>query len=242
ATATVVNNVETLANVPGILTHGADWFREVGTEDSPGPMLFTVSGDVRNPSVAELPLGTPLSFLLYGVVGGLEAGRRPKLVVSGVSNRPLTASELDTPLSFEAMSEIGSGLGSGGFIVYDDTTCVVEVATVLSWFLQVGSCGQCPPCKLGTTAFAEGFEKVMAGTATEDDLDDMLGWVPRVTDSNRCGLGAGQQNLAAGIFNTFPNDVRACFEGRCPGHRGLAPPLPTDHDPLNRRPIQIFAP
>ncbi len=239
-TATVVNNVETLANIPGIVTHGADWFREAGTESSPGTMVFTVSGDVRTPGVAELPLGTPLSFLLYGVGEGLEAGRRPKLVISGVSNRPLTASEIDTPLSYEAMDAIGSGLGSGGFIVYDDTTCVVEVGTVLSGFLQVGSCGQCPPCKLGTTAFTEKFGRVMAKTASDDDIDDMLGWIPRVTDANRCGLGVGQRNLAAGILDTFAADVVACVEGRCPGHRGLAPPLPTDHDPINRRPVVRF--
>ncbi len=239
--ATVVNNVETLANVPGIVAHGADWFREVGTERSPGSMIFTVSGDVRTPAVVELGLGTPLSFLIYGAGGGLEAGRRPKLAVSGVSNRPLAAGQLDTPLSFEGMAGIGSGLGAGGFIVYDDRTCAVEVGAVLSGFLQVGSCGQCPPCKLGTTEFATGFGRLLDGRGTLDDVELMSAWVTRVTDANRCGLGAGQQALASGILDTFADDVVACLAGRCPGHRGLLPPAPTDHDPARRRPVLRFA-
>ena len=224
--ATVVNNVETLANVPGIVARGADWFREIGTERSPGTMVFTVSGDVKTPAVAELALGTPLSFLVYGPGGGMRSRHGPKLIVSGASNRPLTASEIDTPMSFEDMEAIGSGLGSGGFIVYDDTTCAVEVGLVLSTFLQNGSCGQCPPCKLGTTAYMNGFGLLMEGRATLDDVDDLTGWLTRVTDANRCGLGAGQREVARGILDTFAEDVAACLEGRCQGHRGLTLPPP----------------
>jgi len=237
---TVVNNVETLANVPAIVAHGPDWYREAGTAQSPGTMIFTVSGDVRTPAVAELQLGTPLSFLIYGVGGGMEAGRRPKLVVSGVSNRPLSGTELDTPLSFEAMAGISSGLGAGGFIVYDDTTCAVEVGAVLSGFLQVGSCGQCPPCKLGTTEFTKGFSKLIDGEAELDDVDHLIAWLSRVTDANRCGLGAGQQALARGILDTFAEDVVQCLERHCPGHRGLVAPNPTDHDPASRREVVRF--
>ena len=237
---TVVNNVETLANVTSILADGVEAFRSSGTTESPGTMLFTVSGDVRTPSVAELPLGTPLSFLIFGPGQGMEAGRRPKLVVSGVSNRPLTAAELDTPMSYEAMQRIGSGLGSGGFIVYDDTTCAVEVAAVLSSFLMVGSCGQCPPCKLGTTRFAEGFGALLDGRAMLDDVTELIAWLSRVTDANRCGLGAGQRSFASGILNEFAEDVVSCLEGSCPGHRGLLTPAPTDHDPATRRPVTVF--
>jgi NADH-quinone oxidoreductase subunit F len=224
--ATVVNNVETLANVPGIVARGAEWFREMGTERSPGTMVFTVSGDVKTPAVAELAMGTPLSFLIYGPGGGMRSQHGPKLIVSGASNRPLTASEIDTPMSFEDMEAIGSGLGSGGFIVYDETTCAVEVGLVLSTFLQNGSCGQCPPCKLGTTAYMNGFGLLMEGRATLDDVDDLTGWLTRVTDANRCGLGAGQREVARGILDTFADDVAACLEGRCQGHRGLTLPPP----------------
>jgi NADH-quinone oxidoreductase subunit F len=222
--ATVVNNVETLANVPGITSHGADWFRSTGTERSPGTMVFTISGDVKTAAVAELPMGTPLSFLVYGPGGGMRSDHAPKLIVSGASNRPLTAAEFDTPMSFEGMEAMGSGLGSGGFIVYDDTTCPVEVGLLLSSFLQSGSCGQCPPCKLGTTAYMNGFGLMMEGRATLDDVDDLTAWLTRVTDANRCGLGAGQRELARGILDNFADDVVACLEGRCPGHRGLALP------------------
>lgn len=240
--ATVVNNVETLANVPGIVANGADWFRDIGTKRSPGSMVFTVSGDVRMPAVAELTLGTPLSFLIYGPGGGTEPGTKPKLVVSGVSNRPLTGDQLDTPLSFEAMEALGSGLGSGGFIVYDDTTCAVEVGAVLSGFLQRGSCGQCPPCKLGTTAFTNGFSAVLEGRADLADVEALTAWISRVTDANRCGLGAGQRALASGILDAFAPDVVACLEGRCQGHRGLVPPSPIDHDPSGQRPLIVFDP
>lgn len=224
--ATVVNNVETLAHVPGIVAHGADWFRSIGTERSPGTMVFTVSGDVKTPAVAELPLGTPVSFLIYGPGGGTRSSHPPKLIVSGASNRPLTAREIDTPMSFEGMEAIGSGLGSGGFIVYDDSTCAVEVGLLLSSFLQRGSCGQCPPCKLGTTAYMRGFGLLLEGRASLDDLDDLTGWLNRVTDGNRCGLGAGQREVARGILHTFADDVAACLEGRCQGHRGLTLPPP----------------
>ncbi len=239
--ATMVNNVETLANVGGIVAHGSEWYREIGTDQSPGSMIFTVSGDVRTPVVTELPLGTPLSYLIYAAGGGLAAGRRAKLVVSGVSNRPLAAAELDTPMSFEAMAAIGSGLGAGGFIVYDDTTCAVEVGAALSGFLQVGSCGQCPPCKLGTTEFTEGFGQLLEGKGTLEDVEILIAWLSRVTDANRCGLGAGQQALARGILDTFAAEVVACLEGRCPGHRGLLPPSPTDHDPTSRRDVIVFS-
>ena len=238
---TVVNNVETLANIPGILAEGSGWFRSLGTDRSPGSMLFTVSGDVQTPAVVELPLGTPLSYLIYGVGGGLPTGRRPKLVVSGVSNRPLSEDELDTPLSYEGMEAIGSGLGSGGFIVYDDTTCAVEVGAALSGFLQRGSCGQCPPCKLGTTAFTSGFSAVLEGRSDLDHVERLTAWISRVTDANRCGLGAGQRALAGGILDTFAEDVIDCLEGRCPGHRGLVPPAPVDHDPSQQRPVIVFA-
>ncbi len=238
--ATVVNNVETLANVPAIIARGAAWFRSTGTDKSPGTMVFTVSGDVVDAVVVELPLGTPLSYLVYGPGGGVRQGRRPKLVVSGVSNRPLTEAELDTPMSYEAMAAIGSGLGSGGFIVYDDTTCVVEVAAALSGFLSEGSCGQCPPCKLGTTAFSSGFMSMLDGRADLEEVEALTGWISRVTDANRCGLGAGQRALASGIFGQFAEDVVACLDGTCPGHRGLLPPAPIDHDPSLQRPLIVF--
>ena len=138
ANPTVVNNVETLSHVPAILTHGPEWFRAAGTEASPGTMVFTVVGDVISPGVYELALGTPLRTLLEDIAGATEI----KAVYSGVSNAVITEELLDTPLCFDAMREAGSGLGSGGFIVYDTSRSIVDVLSVLLNFLAVESCGQ----------------------------------------------------------------------------------------------------
>ena len=203
---TVVNNVETLSNVPHILRHGADWFRSFGTPDAPGTMVFTISGDVRRHGIVELPMGTPLSVLVFEVGAGLEAGRSPRAILSGVSNAPLTAAALDTPMDFASLRAAGAGLGSGGFTVYDDTACMAQVAAQLATFLSRESCGQCPPCKLGTTALADRFAALGSGHANEGTLEEAAAWTARVTDANRCGLGAGGQALAAGFLERFWDD------------------------------------
>lgn len=235
ARPTAVNNVETLSNIPHIIARGSEWFHSLGTDESPGTMVFTVCGDVERELVTELEMGTPLSYLIHGPAGGIREGRKTKLVVSGASNRPLGNEELDVPMSYEAMAGIGSGLGAGGFIVYGDNTCVVEVATVLSGFLYEGSCGQCPPCKLGTQAFVERFGALSAGSGTFEHIEEAVAWLQRVTDANRCGLGAGQRALAAGILDQFAEEVVACLDGDCPGHRRLEVPMLTDWDPETSR-------
>jgi NADH:ubiquinone oxidoreductase subunit F (NADH-binding) len=222
----LVNNVETLSNVPHIVTKGADWFRSFGTDHSPGTMVFTISGDVRWEGVVELEMGTPLSFLVYVTGQGLAAGRRPRLIVSGVSNRPLTLDDIDTRMDFASMRAIGSGLGSGGFVVYDDSRCVVQVAAALSAFLYTGSCGQCPPCKLGTEAITERFTRLTLGGGSVGDVEEIAAWILRVTDANRCGLGAGQQALARGIVEDFAEDLAHHVEGdSCPTDRLVVAPV-----------------
>ena len=209
----LVNNVETLSNIPHIVRNGSDWFRSFGTDDSAGTMVFTIGGDVRWEGVVELEMGTPLSFLIYAVGQGFGAGRRPKLITSGVSNRPLALRDIDTPLDFASMRALGSGLGSGGFVAYDDTVCVVQVAAALSAFLWRGSCGQCPPCKLGTEAITERFTRLAVGRGTVSDVEDAAAWILRVTDSNRCGLGAGQQAFAVGGARRVPRRPRNARRG-----------------------------
>ncbi len=228
----VVNNVETLSNVPHIIGNGPDWFRSFGTPSSPGTMVFTIGGDLQREAVVELEMGTPLSTLVYGVGGGLDAGRRPMLVASGVSNRALTVSGLDTPMDFDSMRAAGSGLGSGGFTMYDDTACVVQVAAALSSFLYEGSCGQCPPCKLGTEEITQRFTKLAEGSAVTWEIEEIAAWSIRVTDANRCGLGAGQQALARGILIDFPEHLAEHLSGEpCPSDRVVSAPIIEDWDP-----------
>src|SRR5690606_34373637 len=134
-----------------ILANGADAFRSIGTEGSPGSLLCTIVGDVDRPGVHEVPMGTTLGEVVDRC-GGPRAGHRVKAIFPGVANSVLGESALGTPLTYEHLEAAGSGLGAGGFIVYDDSACMVEVAATLSRFLWVESCGQCPPCKLGTGA------------------------------------------------------------------------------------------
>ena len=231
----VVNNVETLSNIPRILREGADAFRSEGTPQSPGTMVFTVSGAVRREAVAELPLGAPISYLVYGPGEGLEAGRRAKAVISGASNAPLGASQLDTPLSYEGMAAAGSGLGAGGLIVYDDTDCMVRVGAVLSTFLARSSCGQCPPCKLGTTAIAERLWSLEQGEGTTEMIEEIAAWVGQVTDANRCGLGLGERVLTAGLLERFWDEVAAHLTGACPLPGETILPMIDDWDPETGR-------
>src|SRR5690606_5656256 len=150
--------------------------------ESPGTIVATVVGDVVAPDVGEVELGTPLRAVIDAVGSGVHPGRSVKAVFSGVANAVVT--DLDVPVSYEGFATVGSGMGSAGFIVYDDTTCMVDAAYRLSRFLSIESCGQCPPCKLGSSAITERLERIETGVGTEADLDVIAGWLPRVTDGN----------------------------------------------------------
>lgn len=221
ANPTVVNNVETLSHVPAILAHGAEWFRAAGTEASPGTMVFTVVGDVANPGVYELALGTTLRTLLEDIAGATDV----KAVYSGVSNAVITEDLLDTPLCFDAMQEAGSGLGSGGFIVYDTSRSIVDVLSVLLHFLAVESCGQCNACKLGNTAMAELLAKVQRGEAQQTDLESLLRWSQTVTDSNRCYLPVGSQLLVGSTVQAFVDEFVDTVDAGVPTPADLPTPL-----------------
>jgi NADH:ubiquinone oxidoreductase subunit F (NADH-binding) len=222
---TAVNNVETLSNVPHILARGAEWFRTMGSAGSLGNIVTTVVGDVIAPDVGEVELGSILGDVIDAVGGGVGAGRRVKAVLSGVANPVLTAEHLGTALTYEAMQEAGSGLGAAGFIVYDDTACMVEVARQLSRFLYVESCGQCVPCKQGSGEITARLEKLEAGTGTTAELDEIATWLNKVTDGARCYLATEEQLLITSLLRAFPDEVAEHLaEGRCPRPRPL--PLP----------------
>lgn len=224
ANPTLVNNAETLAHTAWILAHGAGEFRELGTESSAGTLICTVVGDVRRSGVLEVPMGTPLQSVL-DACGGAHPGREVRAVFSGVSNAVLSAADLDTPLTHEAMTAAGSGLGSAGFVVYDDTACMVEVASTLSRFLHVESCGQCPPCKLGTGAITAALDTIRDGSGSNRDLDRIEESLRIVTDGNRCYLPVEELSLVSSVLRTFPGDFAAHIDGSCPvGGRKIPPP------------------
>jgi NADH-quinone oxidoreductase subunit F len=225
---TAVNNVETLATVSHILAKGPEWHRSLGTDQSPGIAVATVVGDVLRPGVGEVEMGTPLGEVIDRVGGGLAAGRTVKAILSGAANRVLTGDQLDTPCSYEGMAAAGSGLGAAGFLVLDDTASMVEVAQVLSRFLYVESCGQCPACKLGTGAITDQLDELAAGEADVEDLDVIAYRLSTVTDGNRCFLPVEERRVVASILQAFPEDVAAALAGEGLPRRGLVLPKIVD--------------
>ena len=211
---TLVNNVETLAHVPRIVREGADWFRSMGTEQSPGTTVATVVGDVAVPFVGEIELGLPLWDLIADA-GGLHAGRQVQAVLSGVANEVITADRLDAPVSYEGLAAAGSGLGSAGFIVYDDSACMVEVAREMSRFLYVESCGQCRSCKFGSGEITRNLDTIASGGGTERDVEVIGARLLSVTDQTRCYLAAEEQALISSILRLFPEEFALHLEGRC---------------------------
>ncbi len=219
---TLVNNVETLANVPHILRRGADWFRSMGTAESPGTVITTVVGDVVAPDVGEVEMGTPLRAVIDAVGSGPRPGRSVKAVLSGVANPVVTAGLLDTPVSYEGFAAIDTGMGAAGFIVYDDTACMVDAAYWASRFLSIESCGQCPPCKIGSGEITAHLEDIEVGVGTDRDIAAIGGWLERVTDGSRCYLAAEEQRVVSSLLQAFPEEFAAHIElHRCPrpGHR-----------------------
>ncbi len=224
---TVVNNVETLASAAHIMAKGVEWFRSMGTAASPGTVIATVVGDVVRPGVHEVEMGTPFSELL-DLCGGPLPGRRYKAAFSGVSNAVLRADAFDTPLTYEDFAARGSGLGAAGFVVYDDSVNMTLVAYELSRFLAVESCGQCPPCKLGSVAITRDLATICNGEAGDEILGEIANRLRTVTDANRCFLGTEEQLVVSSILREFPEDVAVFLEGRPTSARTVNVPLIKD--------------
>jgi len=227
---TVVDNVETLAHVTHILGRGAVWYRTFGSNDTPGTMIFTVSGDVQRPVVAELPLGLTLGHLLFEVAGGPLPGRHLKAVLPG-AGALFTPPQWDTPLGFDAMRAAGSGLGSGGFIAYDDSACMVQALYTFSRFLYVESCNQCPPCKTGSRWITERLERLLAGEAQQHDLDEMYAASTWVTNAARCFLASEESIITESFLTSFSEEFEAHLVGACPLRHDLIVPKLTDYVP-----------
>ena len=187
---TVVNNVETLANVPEIILKGADWFAAIGTPKSTGTKLFSLSGHVNKPGNYELVMGTPLRYLIYDLGGGIKNGKKIKAIIPGGPSVPFLLEEhLDTPLDFESLQQAGSMLGSGAVIVMDETTCMVETARILIWFFKHESCGKCTPCREGTMWLHQVLERIEHGNGRQEDIDLLLRISDNIDGKTICALG-----------------------------------------------------
>jgi NADH:ubiquinone oxidoreductase subunit F (NADH-binding) len=223
ANPTLVNNAETLSNVPHILARGADWFRSHGTAASPGTAVCTVVGDVVAPDVGEIELGTPLGDVIDAVGSGVGSGRSVKAVLPGAAAPAVT--DLTIPVSYEGFEAAGSAMGAGGYFVLDDTACMVGAALTMSRFLADESCGQCPPCKLGSTEITHRLERVESGAADASDVDAIALWLERVTDGNRCFLAVQERLVVGSIMSTFAHEFEEHLRlGACPRPRAI--PLP----------------
>jgi NADH:ubiquinone oxidoreductase subunit F (NADH-binding) len=210
-----VNNVETLANVPGILAEGPDWFRSVGTAESPGTVVCTVTGRTRRHGVAEVAMGTPLDEVIDHIGGGPRTGR-VVAVMSGVANPLLPGDRLDTPVSYEGMVAAGTGLGAAGFIVFDQATDVVAVAHGVARFLAVESCGQCTPCKQDGLAIAAALDRLRRSDAEPDDLTVVEDRLATVADGARCYLATQHQLVVSSALALFPDAVAGHAHGDAP--------------------------
>ena len=190
ARPTVLNNVETYANVPMIVTNGADWFKGIGTPESPGTKAFALTGSVKNTGLIEVPMGTSLREVIYDIGGGIKGDAKFKAVqIGGPSGGCLITPHLDVSLDFDSLKKMGAMIGSGGLVVMDDKTCMVEVARFFMNFTQNESCGKCVPCREGTKRMLEILERIVAGKGTREDLDLLDELASTITDTALCGLG-----------------------------------------------------
>lgn len=215
---TVINNVETLSHVQSIILNGADWFRSVGSQDSPGTKTFALTGQVTNTGLIEVPMGTTLREIVFDIGGGIRGGRKFKAVqIGGPSGGCLTTEHLDLPLDFASLAKAGAMVGSGGIVVMDESTCMVEVARFFMNFTQNESCGKCVPCREGTKRMLEILEKIVAGEGTLEDLDllEEIAWT--VKYGSLCGLGKTAPNPVLTTLRHFRDEYLAhVVDRRCP--------------------------
>ncbi|MEP7045903.1 MAG: NADH-ubiquinone oxidoreductase-F iron-sulfur binding region domain-containing protein, partial [Ilumatobacteraceae bacterium] len=209
----LVDNVETLANVPLIVAGGAEWFREIGTERSPGTIVCTVSGATRRSGVGELPMGSTLREAITVIGWGPRQGHEVQVVLAGTANALIPARLLDTPLTYEALRDAGSGLGSAGFIVFDDTTEPAAIAAGVARFLAVESCGQCEPCKIDGLIIADQLDRALREAPTSIDDDALRHRIDTVAIGARCNLAQQQASVAASLLELYPRSLGSRSHG-----------------------------
>jgi NADH-quinone oxidoreductase subunit F len=215
---TVVNNVKTLASIPPVINHGSRWFRGIGTEKSPGTAVFSVVGDVVHPGLVEIPMGVPLRRLIFDICGGIPHRKRFKAVqIGGPSGGCLPEAFLDTPIDFDSLIEAGAMMGSGGMVVMDEDTCMVDVARYFLDFTQKESCGKCTFCRIGTHQLLHVLTCLTQGEGHEGDLEILEILSQDIKQGSLCGLGRTASNPVITSLKYFRHEYQAHIdEKRCP--------------------------
>jgi bidirectional [NiFe] hydrogenase diaphorase subunit len=215
---TLINNVETLASVPAIVRNGGAWYASIGTEKSPGTKVFALAGKINRTGLIEVPMGLSLRTILFEIGGGIPGGRAFKAAqTGGPSGGCIPAEHLDLPVDYESLAAVGSIMGSGGLIVMDDTSCMVDVAKYFMEFCRDESCGKCIPCRAGTVQMHELLEKMAAGEATLADLALLEELAVLLRDTSLCGLGQTAPNPVVSTLRYFRDEYLAHITAkRCP--------------------------
>ncbi len=222
AKPTVLNNVETYANVPMIILNGAEWYKKIGPENSPGTKAFALTGSVKNTGLIEVPMGTTLREVIFDIGGGIKGDGEFKAVqIGGPSGGCLMTPHLDISLDFDSLKKMGAMIGSGGLVVMDNNTCMVEVARFFMNFTQNESCGKCVPCREGTKRMLEILERIVAGQGTVEDLDLLEELATMITDTALCGLGKSAALPVMSTLKLFRDEYmehvvdKKCKSGTC---------------------------
>ncbi len=217
---TVLNNVETFANVPFIIENGVEWYRGIGTEKSPGTKAYAITGNINNTGLIEVPMGTTLREIIFDIGGGIKGGKKFKAVqIGGPSGGCLTEEHLDMPLDFDSLTKAGAMIGSGGLVVMDEDTCMVEVARFFMNFTQTESCGKCTPCREGTKRMLEILQNIVDGKGKDGDIELLLELAETVSANALCGLGKSAPNPVVSTIKHFRDEYEAhIYEKRCPTH------------------------
>ena len=219
---TNVNNVETFANIPIIITKGADWYSSIGTEKSKGTKVFALAGKINNVGLIEVPMGTTLREVVYEIGGGVKNGKKFKAVqTGGPSGGCLTEKDLDTPIDYESLAAAGSIMGSGGMIVMDEDDCMVNIAKFYMGFIVDESCGKCTPCRIGNKRMYEILDKITKGQGTMEDLENLKYLAEVIKDTALCGLGQTSPNPVLSTLTNFWDEYvehvvdKKCRAGAC---------------------------
>jgi NADP-reducing hydrogenase subunit HndC len=219
---TLLNNVETYASVPPIILKGPEWYSHFGTGSSRGTKVFALAGDINNAGLVEIPMGTTLGKLIYDVGGGIKGGKKFKAAqIGGPSGGCIPKEHLNISLDYESVKDVGAIMGSGGLIVMDENTCMVDLARFFMDFIQDESCGKCPPCRIGSKRMLEILQRITTGKGEPGDIDQLIELGERIKESALCGLGQTAPNPVLSTLRFFRHEYeehilnKRCATGKC---------------------------